>query len=74
VNGPRVKSQWLPEVVEYGPGGFSPQAMRQVQAMGYALKEVSSWGSALAIVIDQTSGLRLGGTDRRHPEGLAAGF
>jgi len=74
VNAPRVHMQWLPDVVEYEPGAFSVQTMQQLQAMGYALKEVSSWGSAQAIVIDPKTGVRLGGTDRRRPEGLATGF
>jgi gamma-glutamyltranspeptidase/glutathione hydrolase len=74
VNAPRVHMQWLPDVVEYEPGAFSAQAIQQLQAMGYTLKEVPSWGSAQAIVIDPKTGMRLGGTDRRRPEGLAAGY
>jgi gamma-glutamyltranspeptidase/glutathione hydrolase len=74
VNAPRVHMQWLPDVIEYEPGALSPQTMQRLEAMGYTLKEVSSWGSAQAIVIDPKTGMRLGGTDRRRPEGLASGF
>jgi gamma-glutamyltranspeptidase/glutathione hydrolase len=74
VNAPRVHMQWLPDVVEYEPGALSPQTMERLTAMGYSFKEVSSWGSAQAIVIDPKTGMRLGGTDRRRPEGLAAGY
>jgi gamma-glutamyltranspeptidase/glutathione hydrolase len=74
VNAPRVHMQWLPDVVEYEPGALSAQTMQQLQAMGYTLKEIPSWGSAQAIVIDPKTGMRLGGTDRRRPEGLAAGY
>ncbi|HEX5275470.1 MAG TPA: gamma-glutamyltransferase [Candidatus Rubrimentiphilum sp.] len=74
VNAPRVHMQWLPDVVEYEPGAFSAQTMQQLQTMGYTLKEVPSWGSAQAIVIDQKTGVRFGGTDRRRPAGLAAGY
>ncbi len=74
VNAPRIHMQWLPDAVEYEPGAFSPQVAHQLQAMGYTLKEVSSWGSAQAIVIDPKTGMRLGGTDRRRSEGLAAGY
>jgi gamma-glutamyltranspeptidase/glutathione hydrolase len=74
VNAPRVHMQWLPDRVEYEPGALSTQTMQQLQAMGYTLKEVSSWGSAQAIVIDPKAGTRFGGTDRRRAEGLAAGF
>jgi gamma-glutamyltranspeptidase/glutathione hydrolase len=74
VNAPRVHMQWLPDAVEYEPGSLSPQTMARLTAMGYSLKEISSWGSAQAIVIDPKTGMRLGGTDRRRPEGLAAGY
>ncbi len=74
VNAPRLHMQWLPDVVEYEPGALSAQTMAQLAAMGYSFKEVTSWGSAQAIVIDPKTGVRLGGTDRRHSEGLAAGY
>lgn len=74
VNAPRVHMQWLPDRIEFEPGALSVQTMQQLQAMGYSFKEVSSWGSAQAIVIDPKTGMRLGGTDRRRPEGLAAGY
>ena len=74
VNAPRVHMQWLPDRVEYEPGALSPQTMQQLQTMGYTLKQVSSWGSAQAIVIDPKTGTRLGGTDRRRLDGLAAGY
>jgi gamma-glutamyltranspeptidase/glutathione hydrolase len=66
--------QWLPDVVEYEPGAFSAQAMAKLAAMGYSFKEVAGWGSAQAIVVDPKTGMLFGGTDRRYPEGLAAGY
>lgn len=73
VNAPRVHMQWLPDVVEYEPGALSPETMQRLQAMGYTLKEVRSWGAAQAIVIDPKTGMRFGGSDRRT-KGTAAGY
>lgn len=75
VNAPRIHMQWLPDVVEYETGALSADTIARLQKMGYTLKEVPwGWGSPQAIVIDPKTGMRLGGTDRRAPEGLAAGF
>jgi hypothetical protein len=48
--------------------------MDRLQAMGYSFKEIPSWGSAQAVVVDQKTHVLYGGTDRRHPAGLAAGY
>jgi gamma-glutamyltranspeptidase / glutathione hydrolase len=74
VNAPRLHMQWLPDQIQYEPGALSDDAMSKLGAMGYSFKRVASWGSAQAIVIDPRSGARCGGTDRRHPAGLAAGY
>ncbi len=74
VNAPRLHMQWLPDQVQYEPGALSDEAMAALQKMGYSFKEVSSWGSAQAVVIDPRTGVRYGGTDRRHSAGLAAGY
>ncbi|MGZ3507925.1 MAG: gamma-glutamyltransferase [Vulcanimicrobiaceae bacterium] len=74
VNAPRIHMQWLPDDVQYEPGALTDATMKQLATMGYAFKEISSWGSAQAIVVDAKSGMRYGGTDRRHSAGLAAGY
>jgi len=74
VNAPRIHMQWLPDLVEYEPGALSAQTMAKLATMGYSFKEVAGWGSAQAIVIDPKSGMLMGGTDRRHAAGLAAGY
>jgi gamma-glutamyltranspeptidase/glutathione hydrolase len=48
--------------------------MQQLTAMGYAFKQIPSWGSAQAIVVDPKTKVLYGGTDRRRPAGLAAGY
>ncbi len=74
VDAPRLHMQWLPDRIEMEPGALSDSTMTQLRAMGYTLKEIPSWGSAQAVVVDPKTGRRYGGTDRRHPAGLAAGY
>jgi gamma-glutamyltranspeptidase/glutathione hydrolase len=74
VNAPRVHMQWLPDRIEMEPGALDPQTASDLKSMGYAFKEVSSWGSAQAILVDPKTKTLSGGTDRRHPAGLAAGY
>lgn len=74
VDAPRIHMQWLPDILEYESGAISPAALESLKAMGYTMREYPSWGSAQAIVIDPVSGVRYGGTDLRHPAGLAAGY
>jgi gamma-glutamyltranspeptidase/glutathione hydrolase len=74
VNAPRIHMQWLPDQLQYEPGAFDETPVNTLKAMGYSFKEIPSWGSAQAILIDQRTGVRSGGTDRRHPAGLAAGY
>ncbi len=74
VNAPRIHMQWLPDELQYEPGALSDAAMNDLRAMGYAFKEISSWGSAQAIVVDPKTGVRYGGSDRRRAAGLAAGY
>lgn len=74
VDAPRFHMQWLPDQVDYEPDAFTAPAMTALRADGYAFREVPFWGSAQAIVIDPKTGMRYGGTDRRHPAGAALGY
>jgi gamma-glutamyltranspeptidase/glutathione hydrolase len=74
VNAPRVHMQWLPDQIDYEPGALDDSTMAALREMGYGFKEISYWGSAQAIAIDPRTGMLYGGTDRRHPAGLAAGY
>ncbi|MHB8355310.1 MAG: gamma-glutamyltransferase [Vulcanimicrobiaceae bacterium] len=74
VDAPRMHMQWLPDQVQYEPGAFPPGVKASLAKMGYAFKEIPSWGSAQAIVVDPKTGVRYGGTDRRRPSGLALGY
>ena len=74
VNAPRLHMQWLPDEIQTEPGALDAGTTAQLKAMGYTFKEIPSWGSAQAVLIDPKTGMRFGGTDRRHPAGLAAGY
>ncbi len=74
VDAPRTHMQWLPDEIQYEPHALDGQAMASLQAMGYKLHEIASWGSAQAIVIDDLHHVLYGGSDRRHPAGLASGY
>ncbi len=74
VNAPRIHMQWLPDRLQYEPGALSDSAIKRLESMGYSLEEIASWGSAQAVVVDARTHERYGGTDRRGPSGLAAGY
>jgi gamma-glutamyltranspeptidase / glutathione hydrolase len=74
VNAPRTHMQWLPDQIQYEPGAFTGATMSELEKMGYSLKQINSWGSAQAVLVDLHTGVRYGGTDRRHSSGLAAGY
>ena len=74
VDAPRVHMQWLPDEVQMEPGAFDASALAQLKSMGYTLREIPSWGSAQAVLVDPRTEMLYGGTDRRHPAGLAAGY
>ncbi|MBV8067701.1 MAG: gamma-glutamyltransferase, partial [Candidatus Eremiobacteraeota bacterium] len=73
VDAPRLHMQWLPDEIQYEPGALSADAVAHLQAMGYTLHEIPSWGEAEAIVV-APSGERFGGSDRRRSSGSAAGI
>jgi gamma-glutamyltranspeptidase/glutathione hydrolase len=74
VNAPRIHMQWLPDEIQFEPGALDAQTMDALKGMGYTFHEIPSWGSAQAVLVDPKTGVRYGGTDRRHPAGLAAGY
>jgi gamma-glutamyltranspeptidase/glutathione hydrolase len=73
-NAPRFHMQWLPDRVDVEPGAFSANVRTELQKRGYSFREVRFWGSVQAVLIDPKTGMRYGGTDRRHPAGAAIGY
>jgi gamma-glutamyltranspeptidase/glutathione hydrolase len=74
VDAPRVHHQWQPDTVYVEPDAIAAPAMDQLKALGYTFTQQTSWGVAQAIAIDLHTGTMTGGSDHRHPAGLALGY
>ncbi|MGH7450240.1 MAG: gamma-glutamyltransferase, partial [bacterium] len=74
---PRLHHQWLPNVLRLEKFGTTKDSQRLLEMMGHRVR-VSNYsraqGSAMGIMIDPDTGLRLGSADPRAPDGAAVGF
>jgi gamma-glutamyltranspeptidase/glutathione hydrolase len=73
VDAPRFHMQYQPDMV-YLEDGFPETTMNRLRSMGYTLKVGGHWSDAECIAVDPTTGDLLGGHDKRHNFGKAAGF
>ena len=77
VDAPRFHQQYLPDQVFVEPG-FAPSTLEALRTMGYAIKsgfdDDHTWSDGECIAVDPTTGLILGGQDKRHTFGKAAGY
>lgn len=73
VDARRIHHQWLPDRLYLEEGGFTPETVAGLEAMGHAAQRRSSQGRANSIMIDAASGARLGAPDARAPDSGAAG-
>lgn len=73
VDAPRFHTQYLPDVVYLEPG-FPDATINRLRAMGYSIQVQGRWGDGECIAVDPATGELLGGHDRRHNFGKAAGF
>jgi gamma-glutamyltranspeptidase/glutathione hydrolase len=74
---PRIHHQWLPDRIAMEKFGYSPETVRQLEAMGHKVRVSNSsrsQGRAMGIWIDPKTGLRMGAADPRSPDGSAAGY
>ncbi|MGH8282243.1 MAG: gamma-glutamyltransferase, partial [Gammaproteobacteria bacterium] len=53
---PRYHMQYLPDVVFYEPGAFTPDEITGLEKMGYTLKETRPYGNMQAITWDYKTG------------------
>jgi len=75
VTEPRIHHQWLPDAIQTEPYGLSTDVAEALRAKGHHLADKPGYmGDAQVIMIDPKSGVRLGASDPRSPDGLAAGF
>jgi gamma-glutamyltranspeptidase/glutathione hydrolase len=75
VSAPRFHHQWIPDVIQYEAdrGAFTEATVAQLEALGHKLTP-RVLGNAQGVVIDPSTGIRMGGPDpRRQPSSFAAG-
>ena len=74
VDAPRFHHQFLPDFLYLEPG-FADSTVKQLKAMGYAVKEGSeTWSDGECIAVDPKTGELMGGQDHRHTFGKVAGY
>lgn len=74
---PRVHHQWLPNTLVIEKFGVSPETQRLLEMFGHRVRvsgSSRSQGRAMGIMIDPSTGLRLGASDPRDDDGAAVGY
>lgn len=79
VEAPRIHHQWMPDVLTHERFGLSADTANALRARGHTLRERQSYegayqGDAETILIDPTTGLRLGAADPRKGDSKAVGY
>lgn len=77
ITAPRIHHQWLPNVLRIEKFGTTKDTQRLLEMMGHRVQfgySTRSQGSAMGIMLDPKTGLRMGAADPRAPDGAAAGF
>ena len=73
VDAGRIHHQWLPDVLYYEKGRFSPDSLRRLQSFGHQMEEGDGQGVAEIIVVAEGNVLE-GGLDGRRSDGGVAGY
>ena len=73
VNAPHIHMQWYPDVLYVGPGLLTPESQRQLEAMGYTLKD-RGLGVLESILVNPRTGMLEGAPDPHRSAGSAAGY
>lgn len=74
---PRIHHQWLPNTLRVEGFGVTPDTQRLLEMFGHKVsvsRSSRSQGSAMGIMLDHTTGLRLGAADPRAEDGAALGY
>lgn len=74
---PRLHHQWLPDLAEFEPYAISEDVRTKLESMGHKLtppRSTNRWGDAEGILIDPTSGERIGASDPRSADAAAIGY
>lgn len=70
----RIHHQWMPDVVTIEPYATTADSERLLQMIGHRTRVRDYQGRAMGIMIDRTTGLRLGASDPRDADGAAVGY
>ncbi len=74
IDWPRVHHQWMPDEIRFEPFGLSPDVIKRLGQMGHKLTDKPQFmGDAEAIMIEDKTGIRLGGSDPRL-DGRSVGY
>jgi len=65
INAPRFHHQFLPDVVQYEQGTFSPEVATELTKRGHHLKQIHNYGNMQAILINRETGKLIGLPDQR---------
>ena len=74
IDAPRFHHQWLPDIIRLEKWGTSYDTVERLKQMGYEIKWRRTQGRAMGIMIDTDTGLRIGASDPRSPNGGAVGY
>ncbi|MEZ5354632.1 MAG: gamma-glutamyltransferase [Bryobacteraceae bacterium] len=77
VDAPRIHHQWLPDVVRYEPHGMASDVALALGARGHILAppgQARAIGMVHGIAIEPLTGVRLGASDARSPDGGVSGY
>jgi len=70
----RFHHQWLPDRIRAEEDALSPAAVAELEAMGHTVDAGGSQGRTHCIMVDPTTGERVGAPDPRDADGGAAGY
>jgi len=73
VNAQRFHHQWLPDRIRMEEDGLSEAATAALEAMGHTISVTGRQGSTQVIVIDSSTGERVGAADPRNLDSAAVG-
>ena len=75
IDAPRIHHQWLPDELVYEPFGLSADTKRAMESRGHKLVTRPRYmGDAEGIMIEATTGVRLGASDPRGSDSAAVGY
>jgi gamma-glutamyltranspeptidase/glutathione hydrolase len=73
IDWPRVHHQWMPDQIASEPYGLAPDVLNKLKAMGHTFASPRYMGDAEGIMIEDKTGIRLGGSDPRL-DGKSIGY